>query len=187
MEKKFKIIKLAYRIFLLAFALSLAMSFLSQTIMDGSTLIFKLIILLLIILLGILFDMIGVAVAVCNPAPFHSMASKKNPIAKIAIKLIKKASLVATFSNDVIGDIAGIISGAAVASIVYKIMNFKLPFSFTVISMILSGLVAGLTVGGKAIGKEFAINNSKVIIYNVAKVIYYTKYFFTLKWIRKLK
>ncbi len=178
-----KTFRLAYRIFVLSFVLSVVMSFLSQTVIDASSLVFKLLILLVIVFIGIVFDMVGVAVAVCSPAPFHAMASKRDKIAKIALKLVKRASLVATFSNDVIGDIAGIISGAAVGSIVYRLVEVYTGMSSTLISVLLSGLVAGLTVGGKAVGKVYAIERSKDIIYNVAKLIYYIKYIVTFKWV----
>ncbi len=176
-------IRLAYRVFVLSFTVSVIMSFLSQTVLDASTLVFELLILLVIVFIGILFDMVGVAVAVCDPAPFHAMASKRNKVAKIALKLVNKAALVATFSNDVIGDIAGIISGAAIGSIVYNLVAMYTTISSTLISVLLSGLVAGLTVGGKAVGKVIAIEKSKQIIYSVAKTIYYVKYIFTFKWI----
>ncbi len=183
-KNKNKTVKLAYRIFLVSFILSLLMSFVSGTVMTASSLYFKLFILLFIVFTGIIFDMVGVAVAVCDPAPFHAMASKKNKVAKIAIKLVNKASLVATFSNDVVGDIAGIISGAAIGSIVSDIILIHTGFEEIVFSTFLSALVAGLTVGGKAVGKVYAIERSKEIIFTVSKIIYFLKCFFTFKWIR---
>ena len=71
------------------------------------------IILVVIILTGILFDIIGVAVTAADEKPFHSMSSRKLLGAKTSVALIRNASKLSNFCNDVIGDICGIISGAA--------------------------------------------------------------------------
>ena len=67
------------------------------------------IVLLLIVFLGILFDIIGVAVMSANEKPFHSMAAKKLPGAVEAMKLLRSAEKVSSFCNDVVGDICGVV------------------------------------------------------------------------------
>lgn len=176
----------AIRVFFLAFAISIAMSTVSQSILDASGLVFSLIILLLIITIGIVFDIIGVAVTVCDAAPFHSMAAKKNLYAVKALKLIRRAPLVASFCNDVVGDIAGIISGAAVASIVYSMVNLHIAENLAWLSVLLSALAAAITVAGKAYGKEIAVKKSKEITLGVAKILYFLDYVFTLKWMKEI-
>ncbi|MCK8058881.1 MULTISPECIES: hypothetical protein [unclassified Fusibacter] len=178
-------IKLAVQIFILSFSLSILMSFASQTTLSKSSVIFAFFVLLVIIFIGVIFDIVGVAVATADPAPFHAMASKKNPKAILALVMLKRASLVATFSNDVIGDIAGIISGTAVAIIVFRMVSLGLVTQSSLFNVLLSSTAAGLTVGGKAIGKELAINHSKEIVYLVATVMYDIKYMASFKWLKK--
>jgi len=96
--------------------------------------------------------------------------------AKYAILLIKNASKVSNFCNDVIGDIAGIISGTTIGIIISFFDKYDIPESKqAVIAIGISGLVAALTVGGKAIGKEIAIGNAKEVVGMAGKVIYYVK------------
>ena len=57
--------------------------------------------------------MIGIAVTVATPKTFNSMATKNVRGARACINLIRKASKVSSFCNDVIGDICGILSGSA--------------------------------------------------------------------------
>ncbi len=68
--------------------------------------------------LGIVFDMIGVAVTAADPKPFHSMAAHKEKGAKAAIRLLQNANQVSSVCNDVVGDICGIVSGSTAAVIV---------------------------------------------------------------------
>ncbi len=147
------------------------MSFISESILREVHIFVAFMILSLIIFIGILFDLIGIAVASAREKPFHAMAAKKVKGAKIAIRLIKNAGPVANFCNDVIGDICGIVSGAAGAIIIIqlsKTQNINVPL----FSILLSAFVASITVGGKAIAKEIALAKSKEIVYQVAKILY---------------
>ena len=129
-------------------------------------------ILLLIVLIGIIFDIIGVAVTSADEKPFHSMASRKVPGAMDSIKLLRNAERVSSICNDVVGDICGVVSGSASATIALQILqNFD--FSWPqVVSLMMSALVAGLTVAGKAIGKTFAIGSCTQIVQSVGKLIW---------------
>ena len=71
--------------------------------------------------LGILFDIIGVAVTAADPRPFHSMAAHKEPGAKEALMLLRNAGRVSSVCNDVVGDICGIVSGTTTAVIVVRL------------------------------------------------------------------
>ena len=104
-DKKLVDYKWIIKISAMAFTLSIVFSLLSETIMPKVNLWFGIIILLLFIGIGILFDMVGVAVTAAEEAPFHSMASRKVPGAKVAVRLKKNAAQVSSFCNDVIGDI----------------------------------------------------------------------------------
>ncbi|MCT4621567.1 MAG: hypothetical protein N4A62_19540 [Marinisporobacter sp.] len=154
------------------FFLAIGISFISETVLRKVHILIAFSILITIIFIGILSDLVGIAVASANEKPFHSMASNKLKGAKFALKLLRNAGPVSNFCNDVIGDICGIVSGAAAAIIILqftKIKNVNTPF----LSIILSGLVASLTVGGKALGKEIALKKSKEIVFYVGKILYY--------------
>ena len=127
--------------------------------------------LIFFILVGVLFDIIGLAVAAAEEKQFHSMAARKIQSAKYAVKLIRNAEKVSSFCNDVIGDIAGIMSGATgtvIAAVLFFGENANIIGSF----LITAG-VAAITVGGKAFGKSVAINHSNYIVNIVSKVIYF--------------
>ena len=85
-------------------------------------------ILLAIILIGIIFDIIGMAVATADEKPFHSMASRKVAGASDAIKLLRNAERVSSICNDVVGDICGVVSGSASATIAALIVSLSICF-----------------------------------------------------------
>ena len=155
-----------------AFLLSVFMSTFSDILLRKSNTAVAFIVLIAIIFIGILFDIIGVAVTVTDEKPFHSMAASKVKGAKSSLMLIRNASRVSNVCNAVIGDICGIISGSSAAFIVTQVDFSDVGFmSAAVFSMILSGIVASLTIGGKAFGKEIAINNSKEIISMIGRIL----------------
>lgn len=162
--------KWIYKVFFLAFGLSVFFSFVSENLMEKFNLTISILLLLLIILVGVLFDIVGIAVTSASEKPFHAMAAEKIPGGKEAVQLIRNADIVSNFCNDVIGDISGIISGAAGATIVLKILDSN-DLNGTmglILSILMSGFISTLTIGGKALGKVVAINNSKNVVYNVA-------------------
>ena len=167
-----KTIRWVVTIFLVTIVVSGTISLLSDLIMSGSSMPVAFLILLIIICVGILFDIIGMAVASADEKPFHSMAARKVPGAQEAIRLLRNAERVSSICNDVVGDICGVVGGAASAAIAVRLVQ---AFTFSwpnLISLLMSALVAGLTVGGKAIGKFFAVNSCTKIVYAVAKFLY---------------
>lgn len=129
-------------------------------------------ILLAIVLVGIVFDVIGVAVTSADEKPFHSMASRKVPGAQNAIRLLRSAERVSSICNDVVGDICGVVSGSASATIAAQVLN-NFDFSWPqAVTLVMSALVAGLTVGGKAIGKTFAMRSATRIVHTVGRLLY---------------
>ncbi len=155
---------------ILSFIISLVFSFISETILPGVNITFGIILILVFILIGAIFDMVGVAVASANEAPFHSMASQKVKGSALAIKMIKNASKVSSFFNDVIGDICGIISGSAGVSVAIKISD-KLGSNLLITTLLITAFIASLTIGSKACGKNIAINRSNIILYETAKIL----------------
>ena len=104
-------------IFVITMVISAAMSFISSRLLGNAGMAVSFLILICIVAIGIVFDIIGVAVTACPEAPFHAMASRKVAEAPDALKLLRNANRVSSFCNDVIGDICGVISGSAAAVI----------------------------------------------------------------------
>lgn len=170
-KERNKAIRWVVTIFFVTILISATISTVSEEIMAVSGMAVAFVILLAIILVGILFDVVGVAVTSADERPFHSMAARKVPGAKEAINLLRNAERVSSICNDVVGDICGVVSGSASATIAAQILqNFE--FSWPrVVSLVMSALVAALTVGGKAVGKTFAINSSTKIVYGVGRFL----------------
>ena len=150
--------------------LSAAMSLCSGALLEDAGYLVATLILLLFILLGILFDIIGVAVTAANPKPFNSMAAHRVKGAKEALYLIRNAEKVASFCNDVVGDICGIVSGSTATVIVVLLQN-SFGWRSIVVSTVVTALISGLTIGGKAIGKKVAMKKSKDVIYLAARLL----------------
>lgn len=87
------------------FILSLLFSFISNKVISNLSMFAGLLVLVLVILVGVIFDLIGVAVTVANEEDFHAQASKKIKGAKTSIKMIRNSAKVSNFCADVIGDI----------------------------------------------------------------------------------
>ena len=154
---------------IIAFVLSIIFSFISNSAVSSLPLIPAILVLILVVFIGIIFDVIGVAVTVADEKEFHAKATKKLPGAKTSINLIKNAGKVSNICADVIGDICGVLSGAISAGIAIRIMN-AMNIS-TNNQFIISALVASMTIGGKALGKGFARKHSTEIIMIIGKIL----------------
>ena len=167
-----KHIKWVVTIFLSTILISGTISLVSDAVMEASGVIMAFLILLAIVFVGIIFDIIGMAVATADEKPFHSMASRKVMGAQESIRLLRNAERVSSICNDVVGDICGVVSGSASATIAARILS---NFEFTwpqIVTLGMSALVAGLTVGGKAIGKTFAVNSCTEIVHFAGRLIH---------------
>ena len=138
-------------IFTLTMVISGTMSFISSELLGRANLAVSFLILISIVLIGIIFDVIGVAVTSAEEKPFHSMASRKVPEAAEALRLIRNANRVSS------------------ATIAVKVLSGKSANPF--VELLLSALVAALTVGGKAFGKTFAIHMSTPIVQTTARIL----------------
>ena len=154
--------------FVMAVALSGLLSLSSEAILENADLLLALLILALFIGLGILFDIIGVAVTAADPRPFHSMAAHKEKGAKEALKLLRNADRVSSVCND---DICGIVSGATGAVIVARLQK-GLNLESVLISVGVTALISGATIGGKALGKPFAMNQSKRVVHLAGRFLH---------------
>lgn len=175
-KKKTVNVKWIVTIFLSTVLISAIFSSVSSGLLSEANMVSAFVILLVIVLIGILFDIIGVAVTAADPKPFHSMAAHKAHGAQEALTMLRNAEKVSSFCNDVVGDICGVVSGTASASIVLLLLaNLDGGAATGFLEIAMASLVSGLTVGGKAIGKSFAMNQSTGIVHMAALVIYYCK------------
>mgnify|MGYP007069836474 CR=1 FL=1 len=159
-----------YKVFLLSFILSIVFSGASSVIANSFNNIILGIIIILVIAIGIIFDMIGVAVLTSKEANLHAKASKKLKGAKEAISLLKNATKVSSVCNDVIGDICGIVSGSLGAVLTLSISDY-FDLNLTITTMIITAIISALTVGGKAIFKSIATKNADSIMFTVGKIL----------------
>ncbi|MGE4483547.1 MAG: hypothetical protein AB7C97_00385 [Oscillospiraceae bacterium] len=163
-------IRWVVRITIISMFTSATFTFLSAQVLTGAGYILAFSVLLLFIAIGVLFDIIGVAVTSASEVPFHSMASHKERGAAEALALLRSAEKVASICNDVVGDISGIVSGTTAVIIVTNLSR-KTDSHEVLLQLLISGLVAGFTIGGKAVGKALAINHSTAIVHFVGRLL----------------
>jgi hypothetical protein len=165
------------------FFLAMAISLVSKLLLiHVASIIVAFALLLLIVLIGIVFDIIGIAAAAATEAPFHAKAAKKIAGAIQSLKIIRNADRVANFCNDVVGDIAGTISGAIGAAIALNLILIgNNGINELTAGTVMAGFVAAITVGGKAWGKNLAIYQATEIISIVGRVLAVLESLFGLK------
>ena len=166
--------KWSIKILFITLALSFCFSILSELLLSSTksvlTTIISIVMLLLFILIAVICDMIGVAVASADVAPFMAMASKKVRGAKETIKLLQNADKASSFFCDIVGDACGIICGTIGASII-AVISLNGQIWQIIIGAMISAVIAALTVFGKAVGKAIAIQSSEAIVFRVGKFI----------------
>ena len=170
-KERLRTIRWVVTVFFTTLVVSGLIGLVSDEVMASSSLPVAFGILLFIVLLGIVFDIIGMAVASADEKPFHSMAARKVPGAQEAIRLLRNAERVSSICNDVVGDICGVVSGSASATIAALILTHVDTAWPRGGSLVMSSLVAGLTVGGKAIGKTFAVSSCTQIVHMVGRIL----------------
>lgn len=169
--KKEKVnVKWIVQIALISFTISFGLSFVSEIAIPNLSVVWGMLLTLAFVFVGILFDIVGVAVTGADEKVFHSMNSRQVKGSKVAVLFKKNADKVSSFCCDVIGDICGIVSGAS-ASAVSVGLAATFNWNLLLVSLTVAAIVAALTIGGKACGKSFAINKSDVILYEFAKII----------------
>lgn len=155
---------------ILAFSISILMTLFSTITLKNVSLIIAILITFIFILLGIIFDIIGVAVTSGDPVAFHSMSARRVRGGKVGVMLLKNTSKVSSICCDVIGDVCGIISGTSGVAIVSLIV-YQNDVNELLVSLLVTGIISALTIGGKALGKGFAISKNKEIITVVSKIL----------------
>ena len=163
-------------VFFLSFVITVVLSALSASIniSGGRGFLLAGVVLMSFIVIGVVFDIIALAIATADEKPFHSMAAHGVKSAKYAIKLIRNAERITNFFSDVIGDIAGIVSGSTGIAIAAGLFLSSDREEHTVAAgLLITGLIAAMTVGGKAFGKSIAINYNTKIVNAVSKIMYF--------------
>ena len=158
------------KIILISVVASVVFTLASTEILGRAGYIISFALLAIFIIIGIVFDVIGIAVTAANEAPFNSMAARRQRGASESLRLIKNANKVTCYCNDVIGDVTGIVSGTTAALIAARLMK-GLNTEILLFPVLIAAIVTGLTVGGKAIGKTLAFNKSTEIVLGVGKLL----------------
>lgn len=170
-RKKNSAYRWALQVFLLTLVLSGIMTLGSGIMMQGAGMLAAVIVLCMLIAIGVLFDMLGVAITSADQAPFIAMTSKRVRGAKQSLNILKNAERYSNICNDVIGDIAGIISGAAGAAISTMLTLRYGMVSAVVWAVITSAAISALTVSLKSLGKGVAIDNSRQLVLWMGKIV----------------
>lgn len=123
----------------------------------------------LLVAVGVLGDLVGVAVAAADEPSLHAMAAKRLPGARAALHLKRAADRVTVVASDIVGDIASTISAAAAAAVAYRVAAGS-GWPADAVAAVAIGGVAGLTVGGKAFVKGLALRHANRILYAVGFV-----------------
>lgn len=154
-----------------AFVLAIFVSLPLQRVLSHLPPALSILTILLVVATGVLFDVVGLAAASADEAPFHAMAAKKIPGARQSITIVRNAGKVVTICNDVVGDLAGTLSGALAAGAVFQVSSSR-GWNPALAGTLAVGLVAALTVGGKASAKRVAIGRSDEITTAVGRLLY---------------
>ena len=157
----------ALTVLLASFLITALLSLASGEIIETLPMFASIIVLILFVSLGIVFDIIGLAVATADITAFNSMAARRLKAGRKAVWLISNTEKVSSVCNDVIGDIAGVVSGATGAAIAAQL--FSASEAEFWLSLMLTSLIAAMTVGGKALGKQYAVRYNEKIVYWVAR------------------
>ena len=150
------------------------MSLISTNLLSSATLGVSFVILICIIAIGIVFDIIGVAVTAADEKPFHSMASRKVPEATQALKLIETPGACRRSATTSSAISAASFPALPRRPIAARVLAMHPGMREIVLTLAMSALAAGLTVGGKACGKSFCHRFSTSVVRTAAMVLHFS-------------
>ena len=163
------------KISVLAFSLSLLLSFFSQIVLKRSNVFLAIFLLCVFMIFNIFSDMIGLAITsfqLGEVSKEKESKKMKETIYKKCLQLIRNSDKVSSILCDVVGDICGILCGVSTTILTNIITsNSSLISLYLFVGAIVSSLIAGLTVLFKAIAKKFAVKNSLKIVKKVSKIL----------------
>ena len=166
----------ATKVLVLSISLSLAFGFLSQSLLSHVGAIIASVTIALFIFIGVIFDMVGIAVAGADEDEFAKWANAGVLGAKMGLRLCQNSEKVCSFCADVVGDICSTLCGAAGACIVATLTTSTHDSLAMFISVSVSALIAGFTIFFKALMKSRALDSSNKIILSLGKLLEKTLY-----------
>lgn len=171
-RKKQSALRHAAAVSVLAFVMAAPASLASQAMVEKITVLpVALVLLSVVILIGILFDIVGVAAMAASEAPLNSMASHNVFGARQAVRLVRNAHRVASICNDVIGDVTGALSGAIGVSILFNVVVLPGKRHEIVAVSLMTAAVAALIVAGKAYAKSYAMRHCTSVMLLAGRVV----------------
>ena len=156
---------------LISLVLGLVFAFGAEVVLSDTTVAVAVVLIVVLIALGTLFDMMGLAVASCDPVPLRSMASRRVRGAKHALWLVNNAHKVSSIFNDIVGDSVGIITGVCGATLSFVLSGALEGILRILVAVAVSAVIAALTIGTKAAMKSVAIRHSVRIVLSLGKLM----------------
>ena len=153
----------------ISLVLGLVIAFGAEVLLSDTAIAVAISLIVVLILLGVLFDMMGLAVASCDPVPLRSMASRKVRGTRHALTLVDNAHKVSSVFNDIVGDSIGVITGVCGAALAAELATGLDGFARIGVAVAVSAVIAALTIGGKAAMKSVAIRHSAKIVLLLGK------------------
>ena len=151
--------------------LALILSFGTELALSGAGIAIAVVLLVVLIALAVLFDMVGLAVAGCDPVPLNAMASRKVKGAGHAVTLCQNANIVSSVFCDIVGDSIGIITGACGAVLALVLSSELDGFAALAVTVSVAAVIAALTIGGKACMKRVALLRGTEIVLICGKIM----------------
>ena len=156
---------------LISLVLGLVVAFGAEVVLSDTTIAVAVVLIVVLVLLGVLFDMMGLAVASCDPVPLRSMASRKVRGARHALRLVDNAHKVSSIFNDIVGDSIGIITGVCGAALAIVLAGSLQGLARIAVAVAVSAVIAALTIGSKAAMKGVAIRHSTKIVLTLGRLM----------------
>lgn len=153
----------------LSLVVSVVVLLLAQRPMSGAVgVAFSAAVVGLVIAIGLVFDMVGVAVAAAPAHPFHARAARDHAGAAQSLRLLRHADRVANFCLDFVGDVAGTLTGALATAAAYRLAGGG---DIVLWGALAVGTVAGANVGLKAVAKAVALKDSVAVVRIAGEVL----------------
>ena len=153
----------------ISLVLGLVIAFGAEVLLNDAAIAVAVSLIVVLILLGVLFDMMGLAVASCDPVPLRSMAARKVRGARHALTLVDNAHKVSSVFNDIVGDSIGVITGVCGAALAAELAGNLSGFARIAVAVAVSAVIAAFTIGSKAAMKGIAIRHSTGIVLSLGK------------------
>jgi len=153
----------------ISLVLGLVIAFGAEVLLSDTAIAVAISLIVVLIILGVLFDMMGLAVASSDPVPLRSMASRQVRGAKHALTLVNNAHKVSSVFNDIVGDSIGVITGVCGAALAAELASDLTGFARIAVAVAVSAVIAALTIGSKAAMKGVAIRHGTHITLMLGK------------------